>query len=154
MPIEEVTLRYVRMRDFEGQVHFVPNSEIKIVSNRTRDFAQSLIRVGVAYREDTDEAFQVMREVAAAMRRDPEWAGRILDDLEVIGVDDWADSAVMLVCRFKVVAIQQWNVRREFLRRLKKAFDAHDIEIPFPHLTIYPGELKDGSAPPLRIRSQ
>ncbi|HTQ77661.1 MAG TPA: mechanosensitive ion channel family protein [Burkholderiales bacterium] len=154
MPIEEVTLRYVRMRDFEAQVHFVPNSEIKIVSNRTRDFAQSLIRVGVAYREDTDEAFQVMREVAAAMRRDPEWAGRILDDLEVIGVDDWADSAVMLVCRFKVVAIQQWNVRREFLRRLKKAFDAHDIEIPFPHLTIYPGELKDGSAPPLRIRSQ
>jgi len=154
LPIEEVTLRYVRMRDFEAQVHFVPNSEIKIVSNRTRDFAQSLIRVGVAYREDTDEAFQVMREVAAAMRRDPEWAGRILDDLEVIGVDDWADSAVMLVCRFKVVAIQQWNVRREFLRRLKKAFDAHDIEIPFPHLTIYPGELKDGSAPPLRIRSQ
>ncbi len=151
--VEEVTLRYVRLRDFDGHVHFVPNGEIKIVSNRTRDFAQSVIEVGVAYREDTDEALGVMREVGKDMRADPKWAPRILDEVELIGVERWDDSAVILRCRLKVVGIEQWNVRREFLRRLKKAYDARGIEIPFPHLTIYPGEAKDGSAPALRIKS-
>lgn len=150
--VEEVTLRYVRLRDFEGHVHFVPNSEIKIVTNRTRDFAQALIEVGVAYREDTDEALEVMREVGREMRADPAWRDRILADVEIVGVERWADSAVILRCRLKVVGIEQWNVRREFLRRLKKAYDARGIEIPFPHLTIYPGEAKNGTAPALNLR--
>lgn len=151
--VEEVTLRYVRLRDFEGHVHFVPNGEIKIVTNRTRDFAQAVIEVGVAYREDTDEALAVMREVGQAMRADPAWAPRILADVEVIGVERWDDSAVILRCRLKVVGIEQWSVRREFLRRLKKAFDDRGIEIPFPHLTLYPGVAKDGSAPALQVRT-
>lgn len=151
--VEEVTLRHVRLRDFDGHVHFVPNGEIKIVTNRTRDYAQAVIEVGVAYREDTDEALAVMREVGQAMRADPAWAPRILDEVEVIGVERWADSAVVLRCRLKVVGIEQWNVRREFLRRLKKAFDGRGIEIPFPHLTLYPGAAKDGSAPALQLRS-
>ena len=150
--VEDVTLRYVRLRDFEGHVHFVPNGEIKIVTNRTRDYAQALIEVGVAYRENTDEALEVMREVGRGMRADPDWRARILDDVEFVGVERWADSAVILRCRLKVVGIQQWNVRREFLRRLKKAYDARGIEIPFPHLTVYPGEAKDGSAPALHVR--
>jgi len=149
--VEEVTLRYVRLRDFEGHVHFVPNGEIKIVTNRTRDYAQALIEVGVAYREDIDEALEVMREVGREMRGDPDWRRRTLDDLEIVGVERWADSAVILRCRIKVVAIEQWNVKREFLHRLKKAFDARGIEIPFPHLTLYPGVAKDGSAPSLRM---
>jgi moderate conductance mechanosensitive channel len=152
--VEEVTLRHVRLRDFEGHVHFVPNGEIKIVTNRTRDFAHAVIEVGVAYREDTDEALAVMREVGAAMRADPAWAPRLAADLEIIGVERWADSAVVLRGRFKVVPpIEQWNVRREFLRRLKKAFEARGIEIPFPHLTLYPGAAKDGSAPALQVRT-
>lgn len=152
--VEEVTLRHVRLRDFEGHVHFVPNGEIKIVTNRTRDFAQAVIEVGVSYREDTDEALAVMREVGEAMRADPDWAPRLAADLEIIGVERWADSAVILRGRFKVVPpIEQWNVRREFLRRLKKAYDARGIEIPFPHLTLYPGTAKDGGAPALQVRT-
>ena len=151
--VEDVTLRYVRLRDFEGHVHFVPNGEIKIVTNRTRDYAQALIEVGVAYRENTDEALEVMREVGRGMRADPDWRARILDDVEIVGVERWADSAVILRCRLKVVGIQQWNVRREFLSRLKKAYDARGIEIPFPHLTVYPGEAKDGGAPAFRLKS-
>lgn len=135
--VEEVTLRYVRLRDFEGHVHFVPNGEIKTVTNRTRDYAQALIEIGVAYREDTDEALAVMRAVGQTMRGDPQWGRRILDDVEIVGVERWADSAVILRCRLKVVGIEQWNVRREFLRRLKKAYDVHGIEIPFPHLTVH-----------------
>ena len=147
--VEEVTLRYVRLRNFEGHVHFVPNGEIKTVTNRTRGFAHAVIDAGIAYRENPDEGFAVMAEVARAMRADPAWKDLLPDDLEVIGVEKWADSAVVLRARLRVVPpIQQWNVRREFLKRLKRAFDERGIEIPFPHLTVYAGVGKDGTAPP------
>jgi small conductance mechanosensitive channel len=150
--VEEVTLRYVRLRDFDGHVHYVPNGEIKLVTNRTRSYATPAIFVPIAYREDPDEVLGMMREVAAGMRADPDWKERIVDDLEVIGVDRWEDSAVVLCARFKVVPpIQQWNVKREYLKRLKKQFDVRGIEIPLPHLTVYAGVLKDGSAPPFHL---
>ena len=147
--VEEVTLRYVRLRNFEGHVHFIPNGEIKTVTNRTRGFAHAVIDAGVAYRESPEEGLAVMAEVARAMRADPAWRDLLPEDLEVIGVESWADSAVILRARLKVVPpIQQWNVRREFLKRLKKAFDERGIEIPFPHVTVYAGVGKDGTAPP------
>ena len=149
--VEEVTLRYVRLRDYDGNVHIVSNGLITTVTNMSRGYAQSVVDVGVAYREDTDEAVGVMREIGAELRADPLFGPKILDDLDVAGVDKWADSAVILRCRFKVRPLEQWNVRREFLRRLKKAFDARGIEIPFPHVTIYAGVAKDGSAPPFRL---
>jgi len=150
--VEEITLRYVRLRDYDGNVHFVSNGLITTVTNMSRGYAQSVVDVGVAYREDTDEALAVMRETGAEMRADPVFGPKILDDLEVAGVDKWADSAVILRCRFKVRPLEQWNVRREFLRRLKKAFDARGIEIPFPHLTVYAGVARDGTAPPFRVQ--
>ncbi|TRZ94683.1 MAG: mechanosensitive ion channel family protein [Rhodocyclaceae bacterium] len=150
--VEEITLRYLRMRDYSGNVHFVPNGSITTVTNMTRGFAQAVVDVGVAYRENVDAALDVMREVGAQMRLDQIFGPKILDDLEIAGVDQWADSAVILRCRFKVAPIEQWNVRREFLRRLKAAFDAAGIEIPFPHLTIYAGQAKDGSAPPMPLK--
>lgn len=150
--VEEVTLRYVRLRDYDGNVHFVPNGLITTVQNFSREYAQSVIDVGIAYRESVDDAFAVMREVAAAMRADEAYAAKILADLEIAGVERWDDSAVVLRCRFKVAPLEQWTVRREYLRRLKQAFDARGIEIPYPHLTIYAGEAKDGTAPPFRIR--
>jgi len=150
--VEEVTLRYVRLRDLEGHVHFVPNSEISVVTNRTREYATAVIEVGIAYREDPEQAFAVMRKVADGMRADPDWRDRMVADLEVLGVEKWADSAVVLRARVHVVPpIQQWNVKREFLKRLKKACDDAGIEIPYPHLTIYAGQNKDGSAPPFHL---
>ena len=89
--------------------------------------------------------------VGAELRQDQAFALRILGDLEMAGVDKWADSAVIVRCRIMVAPLAQWDVRREFLRRLKKAFDAENIEIPYPHLTVYPGQLKDGTAPALRV---
>ena len=136
--VEEVTLRYVRLRDFEGHVHFVPNGEIKVVSNRTRGFAQAAIDVGVSYSVDLDQAIAVMREVGRALRADSKWQARIADEPEVLGVEKLDNSAVVLRCRMKVVpAIEQWNVKREFLKRLKTAFDERGIEIPFPQLTVH-----------------
>ena len=136
--VEEVTLRYVRLRDMDGHVHYVPNGEIKLVTNRTRGYATPVVDVPIAYREDPDKVLQVMRETAADLRADPAWSARIVDDLEVIGVERWGDSSVVLRARFKVIPpIQQWNVKREYLRRLKKAFDERGIEIPFPQLTVH-----------------
>ena len=149
--VEEVTLRYVRLRDYEGNVHIVSNGLITTVTNMSRGFAQAVMDIGVAYRENTDDVVGVMRAVGAEMRADPVFGPRILDDLEIAGVDKWADSAVSLRCRFKVKPLEQWGVRREYLRRLKLAFDARGIEIPFPHLTIYAGVAKDGTAPPFRV---
>ncbi|MGH8314433.1 MAG: mechanosensitive ion channel family protein, partial [Steroidobacterales bacterium] len=106
---------------------------------------------GIAYRENVDEAFAVMRQVAEELAGDPAFAPKIIDAFEIAGVERWDDSAVILRCRFKVRALEQWNVRREYLRRLKAAFDAHGIEIPYPHVTVYAGVPKDGTAPPLPL---
>ena len=148
--VEEVTLRYIRLRDYDGNVHFVPNGTVTTVTNRSRDYAQSVIDVGIAYQEDVDEVFRIMREVGRGMRADAQFRDRILDDLEIAGVERWDDSAVVLRCRFKVLPLEQWNTRREFLRRLKRAFDDHGIEIPYPHLTVYAGQDKRGDTAPFR----
>lgn len=152
--VEEVTLRYIRLRDYEGNVHFVPNGVITTVTNSSRSFAYAVINIGIAYRENVDEVFEVMRGVAAGMRQDETLGPLILEDIDIAGVDDWANSAVVIRCRFKVEALQQWTVRRAFLLRLKKEFDRRGIEIPFPHLTLYPSQARDGSAPPLHILNQ
>lgn len=149
--VEEITLRFVRMRDYDGNVHYVPNSTITTVTNKTRGFAYSVVDVGVAYRENVDEVLEIMRRAGAELRADPAFAPKILEDVEIVGVEAWADSAVILRCRFKVAPIEQWGVRREYLRRLKHAFDASGIEIPFPHLTLYPGQDREGASPPLRL---
>jgi small-conductance mechanosensitive channel len=105
--VEEITLRYVRLRDYEGNVHYVPNGLITTVSNMSRSYAHAVIDIGVAYREDVDQAFAVMREVATEMRADPTFGPKILDDLEIAGVERWADSAVILRSRFKVAPLEQ-----------------------------------------------
>ena len=136
--VEEVTLRYVRLRDFEGHVHFIPNGEIKVVSNRTRGFAQVAIEVGIDYSADIDQALAVMREVGNAMRADTKWQAKLADEPEILGVERLDNSAVVLRCRMKVIpAIEQWNVKREYLKRLKSEFEKRGIQIPFPQLTVH-----------------
>ncbi|HXF46596.1 MAG TPA: mechanosensitive ion channel family protein [Burkholderiaceae bacterium] len=138
--VEEVTLRRVKLRDYDGSVHYIPNGQITIVTNRSTEFAFALIEAGIAYKENIDAALDVLRKVGAELRADPAFGPKILEDLDVAGVERWEDSAIVLRCRFKVLPLEQWNVRREFLRRLKAAFDAAGIEIPFPHRTIYFGD--------------
>jgi len=149
--VEELTLRYIRLRDYDGNVHYVPNGLVSTVTNRSRDFAFAVMDVRVAYRESVDEALEAMREVGAEMQASESFGPRLLDELEIAGVEAWGDSSVVLRCRLKVRPLEQWNVRREFLRRLKKAFESHGIEIPYQHLTLFPGEGKDGSSSLLRF---
>jgi small-conductance mechanosensitive channel len=137
--VEEVTLRYVMLRDYDGHVHYVPNGTITSVVNMGRGHAQAVIDVGIGYGVDIDAAIRVMRDVASGLRTDPTHGARILDDLEVAGVERWADSAVIVRVRFRVAPLAQWTVRREYLRRLKYAFDAAGIEIPFPQVSLNRG---------------
>jgi small conductance mechanosensitive channel len=138
--VEEIRLRTVVLRGLDGTVHVIPNGTINEISNMTKDFSFALLDIGVAYKEDTDHVVDVLREVAAELRRDPNYAGKILDNLEILGVDAFADSAVMIKIRIKTVPIQQWSVAREMRRRIKKVFDHKGIEIPFPHMSVYFGE--------------
>jgi len=138
--VEEVTLRYVCLRDYEGRVHYVPHGQITTVTNHSLEFAFAVIDVGIAYGADIETALAIIRRTAEALRQDPEFGPRIVEELEVAGVEKWADSAVVLRCRFKVLPLEQWTVRREFLKRLKYAFDEAGIEIPYPHLTLYFGQ--------------
>lgn len=150
--VEEMTLRYVRLRDYDGHVHFVPNGHIGAVVNLGREHARAVVDVGVAYGADLERAMQVMRETAEAMRSEPSWAAMIVDVFEMVGVDRWADSSVILRGRFKVVPLAQWTVRREYLRRLKLAFDGAGIEIPFPQMTLHAPQFAPQFAAPSPLR--
>lgn len=152
--VEEVTLRYVRLRDYNGDVHFIPSGLIDTVTNKSRDYSFALIDIGVAYRENLDEVIELMAAVAAELQHDSAFSDRILEPIEIAGVEEWADSAIVIRSRVKVKPLAQWDVRRAYLKRLKEAFDRHGIEIPYPHLTLYAGQGKDGSAPPFLLRSQ
>jgi small conductance mechanosensitive channel len=125
-----MTLRYVRLRDGDGFVYFIPNGEIKLVVNRTRAYAYAMIDAAVATYQDVEPAFAAMREVGEAMRKDPTLGPAILADLELFGVERWELWGLSLRCRFKVLASQRDNVRREFLKRLAGAFEAKGVTSP------------------------
>lgn len=152
--VEAMTVRTVRLRDLNGNVHVVPFGEIATVLNMTKDFAYALIEAGVAYKEDTDKVVDVLQEIAAEMQDDPDYGPSILAPLEVLGLDSFGASSVNIRVRLKVRAGKQWGVRREYHRRLKYAFDARGIEIPFPHRTVFFGKEPDAdektAAPPAR----
>ena len=148
--VEKVGLRVTVLRDLSGNVHYVRNGEISIVTNMTKEFSYYLFDIGVAYREDVDEVISVIRLVDQGMR-ESELKDDILEPIEILGLDKFGDSAIIIKARTKTRPIRQWAVGREFNRRLKKAFDERGIEIPFPHITLYPGQEKSGGAPPLHV---
>lgn len=141
--VEDINLRITTLRDLEGRVIIIPNGEIKTVVNYTKEYSQALLNVGVAYKENIDRVMDVIKEMGKELRKDPYFKRLILDDLEMLGVDDFSDSAVIIKFRMKTLPIRQWEVMREFRRRLKNKFDELGIEIPFPHRTMYWGVGKD-----------
>ncbi|MGE5148025.1 MAG: mechanosensitive ion channel family protein, partial [Candidatus Eiseniibacteriota bacterium] len=149
--VEGMSIRSVRLRDYDGHVHTVPFSEVTTVRNMTKDFSYAVFDIGVAYRENVDEVIQVMVEVAETMRGDSELAPYIMEPLEIGGLDKFADSAVVIRARLKVLPALQWRIGREYNRRLKAEFDRRGIEIPFPQQTVWFGVDKAGNAPPMRV---
>jgi small conductance mechanosensitive channel len=134
--VEKMTLRTLQLRDFDGTLHVLPYSEAQVVHNMTKTFSYYVFDILVAYECDVDHALDIMRRVGAEMQADKAFSNKILEPLEVVGVDGFADSGVKLKARFKTWPIEQWSVGREFNRRLKHAFDAEGITIPYPHVHI------------------
>jgi small-conductance mechanosensitive channel/predicted nucleic acid-binding Zn-ribbon protein len=135
--VEHISLRTTVLRDLEGTVHFIPHGTITTVSNQTHGWSRALFDVGIDYKEDTDRVMEVLLELGRELRRDPAYAPLILDDPEMLGVDNLADSSVVLKFFVKTRPLQQWTVKREMLRRIKKRFDELGIEIPYPHQTVH-----------------
>ena len=149
--VERVNLRMVVLRDLSGNVHYVRNGKIDIVTNMTKDYSRYVFDIGVAYREEVDEVIEVIKQVDEELRSDPAFGPDILEPIEILGLDQFAESAVIIKARTKTKPIKQWGVAREFNRRLKKRFDEKNIEIPFPHVTLYIGQDKTGHAAPLSV---
>ncbi|XXT19425.1 mechanosensitive ion channel domain-containing protein [Sorangium sp. So ce429] len=134
--VEHVGLRTVTLRDESGVVHVFQNGKINALSNMTREWSAMVFNVGVSSKEDVDRVMRVMREVARELQEDRRYRASILEPLEVLGVESFDDRAVVVRARIKTQPMEQWQVGREYRRRLKKAFDAHGIEMPIPHQMI------------------
>ncbi|MFW6257741.1 MAG: mechanosensitive ion channel family protein, partial [Prolixibacteraceae bacterium] len=138
--VEKIELRTITLRDFSGVVHIFQNGKINTMANMTKEWSAMVFDIGVAYKEDVDEVMQVMRDVGNDLQQDEIFGPSIIEPIEVFGLDQFGDSAIVIKARLKTKPIQQWSVGREYRRRLKIAFDKKGIEIPFPHTTVYWGE--------------
>jgi small-conductance mechanosensitive channel len=135
--VEKMTMRVVVLRDLNGVMHVIPNSEIKVVSNMTRGWSRAVVDVGVGYEEDVDRALAVVRDEAAKFSDDKEWASQLDGPVEVPGIESLGDSAMVIRSLIKTQPGSQWNAAREFRRRLKIRLDQEQIEIPFPQRKVH-----------------
>ncbi|GIW78930.1 MAG: hypothetical protein KatS3mg105_0737 [Gemmatales bacterium] len=135
--VEKITLRMTVLRDLEGVVHFVPHGTITTVSNKTHGWSHALFEIPIAYKENVDEVMNLLVELGKQMRQDPVFGRLILSDPEMLGVDAFEESAIIIKFFIKTLPLKQWPVRRELLRRIKNKFDELGIEIPLPHRVIY-----------------
>jgi small-conductance mechanosensitive channel len=138
--VESINLRTITLRDLSGVVHTFQNGKIDTMSNMTKEWSAMVFDIGIAYKENVDEVIPVVKAVGDSLQQDPDYASRIIEPIEIFGLDKFGDSAVIIKARIKTKPIEQWFVGREFNKRLKAAFDEKGIEIPFPHRTIYWGE--------------
>lgn len=134
--VERINFRTTILRDQSGTVHVFPNGTITTLANMTQEWSAYVFDIGVAYKEDMDKVMEVMRKVGMELRNDEKFGPMMMEDIEVFGVDNFLDSAVVIKGRLRTLPIKQWDVGREYRRRIKLAFEREGIEIPFPHRTI------------------
>lgn len=135
--VEKIKLRTTVLRDLEGIVHIIPNGEVQSVRNMTYEWSRVVLDIGVAYKEDVDKVMGVLKDVGKKMRQEEPYSQFMLEDPQILGVDDFGDSAVTIKMLAKTCPLKQWDVGRELKRRIKYAFDKEGIEIPFPHRTLF-----------------
>lgn len=141
--VEDIRLRVTVLRDLDGYVHYVPNGQIDVTTNLTQQFSQVVIDVGIAYKVDVDRALDVFGDELRMMATEPTWSDMITEEPQILGVNELGDSAVVLRGVLKTGADDRWLVKREALRRIKNRFDAEGVEIPYPHLTLYHGDISE-----------
>lgn len=151
--VEDISLRITVLRDEEGVVHFIPHSQMAVVSNMTYGWARAVMSIAIDYREDVDRAMEVLKSLAQQMQVDPQFGPLITSDAELQGIDNLGESSVVIKVLIKTRPIQQWTVKREFLRRVKNRFDQLGIAFAFPQQVLHVDEVRfhpavreDGSA--------
>jgi moderate conductance mechanosensitive channel len=132
--VEAINLRTIVLRDVEGTVHVFPNGAINTLANRTKEYSYYVVDIALSYDEDTDRVAAVLKNVGEQLQADDRFGPLILEPLEVMGVDAFADWWVTLKARIKTVPQKQWEVGRELRRRILKAFEEHRIDMPVPAL--------------------
>lgn len=137
--VECINLRITVLRDAEGRLIVIPNGDVKVVVNLTKDYSRAVLSIGVAYKENVDRVMDVIKQIGKEMVQDKYFSKLILEELEMLGVEDFADSQVTIKFRVKTLPSKQFEVARELRRRIKNRFDELKIEIPFPHRTLYWG---------------
>jgi len=137
--VEEIGLRRTILRDLDGIVHSVPNSEIKTASNFTKGYSRVNLNISVAYGEDLDRVINVINRVCKEMAEDPKWKADFVTTPQVLRVDNLGDSGIDIKILGDTKPIRQWDVMGELRLRLKRTFDAEEIEIPWPHTKVYFG---------------
>ncbi len=134
--VERVTLTMVMLRSYEGCVHYIRNGLIDIVTNQTRSFSYAVLDISVAYKEDISHVMDILKQTGDELKNDIKFKDMILDDIEVLGLDSFDDSSILIKCRIKTYPQFQWEVKREFNLRIKEKFDSLGIEIPFPQIVV------------------
>jgi small conductance mechanosensitive channel len=134
--VERITLRMTIVRDLNGAVHFIPNGEIKVASNLTKEWSRAVLEVGVSYEEDIDHVFTVLDQIGRSLADDETFGKLVLEPPQVLGVEALADSQVTIRILAKTLPLQQWDVARELRRRIKGAFDREGIQVPYPHRVV------------------
>jgi len=134
--VEQMTLRMTIVRDLQGTVHFIPNGEIKVASNLTKEWSQAVLEIGVRYEEDVDRVIAVLTEVGRSLAEDEGFGKMVLEPPQVLGVEALADSQVTIRILAKTLPLKQWEVAREFRRRIKARFDREGIQTPYPHRVV------------------
>ncbi len=152
--VERLTIRSVSLRDVTGAFHVIPFSSVDMVTNFAREFGYFVCDMGVAYREKTEDVKQAMFDAFEKLRMDPDYRDAIMGDLEWFGINAFGDSAVVMRARIKCVPGMQWGVGRAYNGVVKEIFDARNIEIPFPHQTLFLGESKAGETQEFKLRLQ
>lgn len=131
--VESLSVRTIRLRAEDGSVHVIPFSAVTTVTNLTRDYSRAVLEIGIGYDSDYEKACEIMQEVVRDMRADPQWKSIIQEDLELYGLDQFADSGIIIKGRIKCIPFGRWSVGREFRRRVKVRFEQSGIEIPYPY---------------------
>lgn len=140
--VEKIDLQMVVLRDLSGNVHFIRNGKIDIVTNMTRDYSYYVFDIGVAYKENIENVVAILNAIGHELEQDSAFSDDILAPLEILGLDKFDESAIIIKARIKTKPIKQWGIGREFNLRLKNKFDEFGIEIPFPHRTLYIADAK------------
>lgn len=143
--VERITLRTTVVRDLKGAVHFIPNGEIKVVSNLTKEWSRTVLEISVSYEEDVDRVLRVLTEIGQGLTADEAFGKLVLEPPQVLGVEALADSQVTIRILVKTLPLKQWDVARELRKRIKARFDDEGIQIPYPHRVVITRPSPSGS---------